>query len=137
MCVIVFFVKDRTNPNPFIDAKCYKRGDVIEVLPDGWQFSPAELSNPEWRILSLPNVTVAQASHLMSGEVDADPLKPSRMLQRRGVKFDLDDVALPAAVKTWLLDDRRTTPIASRAFTAAQFLAFVKQRPRRADPAVL
>lgn len=33
---------------------CSKRGDVIAICPDGWAWSPAELTNPDWRIVRVP-----------------------------------------------------------------------------------
>ena len=30
-----------------------RRGDVISACPDGWAWSTAELTNPDWRIVSV------------------------------------------------------------------------------------
>lgn len=31
-----------------------KRGDVIEICPDGWGWSDAELNHPDWRVIRSP-----------------------------------------------------------------------------------
>lgn len=138
MCEIIFFVRDKFNPEDvYADVKCYKRGHVIMVKPAGWPWTELELTNPDWRILKLPNVTEAQAASLVAHEIPTDPQKPGKMLQRRGFKFDLDDVNLPNPIKSWLADDTRAQQFRSSNFTAAQFLAFRKPMPLRVDPNVL
>lgn len=134
MCEALFFVVDRVHPDPYMDVQNFKRGDVIVVEPDGHVWGTDELSNPDWRILKLPNVSVLQAQSFLSEEVDTDPQKPSRMLQKRGFKLDVDAATLPAAVKTWLLDKTRAAPTFTVNFTPAQFITFKKKRDRRADP---
>lgn len=44
---------------------CSKAGDVISICPDGWAWSPAELSNPDWRIVRV-NILQAQADAFLS-----------------------------------------------------------------------
>ena len=40
-----------------------KRGDVIEICPDGWGWSDAELTHPDWRIIRSP-ITQSMANIL-------------------------------------------------------------------------
>jgi len=49
----------------------YKQGDVIAICPDGWVWSNAEQINPNWRIVKLPNVTVAAIQNLTYPVIDA------------------------------------------------------------------
>ena len=51
-------------------GKNYKQGDVIALCPDGWAWSSLEQTNPNWRIVKLPNVTVAQIQNLIAVEFD-------------------------------------------------------------------
>lgn len=44
---------------------CSKSGDVISVCPDGWAWSPAELTNPDWRIVKA-NILQTHAGAFLS-----------------------------------------------------------------------
>jgi hypothetical protein len=54
------------------DAMHSKRGHVIWVCPDGWEWSEAERTNPEWMIISVP-ITQIEADGLLSLPHDGDP----------------------------------------------------------------
>lgn len=36
-----------------VAVTCSKRGDVLSACPDGWAWSPEELTNDAWRIVSV------------------------------------------------------------------------------------
>lgn len=129
-------IRDKTNPDPYLNVKCTKRFDVIVVSPDGWPWGSEELRHPDWRIVALPKVTVLQAQNFLSPEVDVDPTKPSRMLQRRGFYFDLASLTLPPALLAWVADDTRAQPIRSANYTAAQIATYKMARPPVPDPNV-
>lgn len=98
MCELLVRVVDKINPDPYLNVGLTKRGDVIAVCPNGWNWGTAELSNPEWRIICLPNVTETEVASLLQPEVNTDPLNPSKMLQRRAFKLDLDHPTLASEV---------------------------------------
>lgn len=83
------------------------------------------------RIIKLPSVTMAQANHLMTPEIDTNPLDPSPYLQPRG--FFIDKTKIPvgmAALAAHIADDLRTNQSITLAnATAAQINALVTQRP--------
>jgi hypothetical protein len=74
-----------------------KRGDVIVCCPDGWAWSPAELTNPDWRILSVPNLPQAEADSLTAPEAGD---RAVNVMRKRGMSLDLD--GLPAGTKARL-----------------------------------
>lgn len=79
------------------------------------------------RIIQLPNVSVAQASNLLSPELDVDPKNPSPYLQIRG--FFIDKTKIPVGVlATYLADDLRTQPKISMPYTAVQIQNVVSKR---------
>lgn len=48
---IVVQAHDKNNPDSIeLDARNYKAGDVIVVLPEDHKFTERELTNPDWRI---------------------------------------------------------------------------------------
>jgi len=63
-----------------ITDNCSKRGDVISACPDGWTWSTFELSNPDWRIVSV-NVLQSQVDAFLSQKT----VNPTR---RREWKID-------------------------------------------------
>lgn len=137
MCEVLLRVVDKVSDDPYRDAKLTKRGDVITVQPDGWNWGAQELADPNWRILKLPNVPQATAEGFLGPEVDTDPANPSLVLQRRAFRFNVDSTAIPAGVLAWLNDATRAEPTRTINFTAAQFVAFKQAKARRQDPAVI
>jgi hypothetical protein len=136
MCEILLCVRDMRNiawPYP-------QQGDVIAVAPDGWRWGDCELgrpvegnpngNHPFWRIIKLPNVTVAQAANLLAPERDADPQHPSPYLQYR--QFYFDKTKIPAsqiALLQNLADDLRANGFVTLNFTAAQLTNVISRRP--------
>lgn len=90
MAELLVRVVDKTNPDPVFDAKLSKRGDVIAVCPDGWKWGVEEIANPDWRIISVPGVDPDDFSGLLAAEPETNPNEPSRMLQFRAFRLDLD-----------------------------------------------
>jgi hypothetical protein len=71
-----------------LDAMRTGRGDVIVICPDGWQWSQAELSNPEWAIVKLPGVDPALLVAFTQPD-NGDPAQGT-IPQRRAFRFNVD-----------------------------------------------
>ena len=136
MAELLIRVVDRTNPDDATrDAVLAKRGDVIEVKEDGAFWSPRERTNPDWRILSLPNVPVATARILTAAELPSGPL--DRTLKRiRARRVNVDGI-VAGGWAAWLADGTRTQPIRSLMVSEAQFLNFVQTKAPLPDPTVI
>lgn len=63
-----------------------KAGDVISVCPDGWQWSPAELTNPDWRIIRVP---------ILQTQADAFLSRANNPLVKRRREWTIDFSKLP------------------------------------------
>lgn len=98
MAQIVVQLVDKTHPDPEMDARQYKRGDVICALPDDHVFSEYERNNPAWRIISVPDMSLSEAQALCANE-PGDP-KVNRMLQRRVFRLDPGTLGAAAAAAT-------------------------------------
>lgn len=105
-------VVDKINDDPILDAGCLKRGDVVAVCPDGWQWSRAELDNPHWRVLKLPGIHEAEARGYLQAEVNTDPRNPSAFLRSRAFGLDLDSKHLTAQVREWMQPDHPEQAVA-------------------------
>lgn len=115
------------------DALQFKRGDVIAVMPTPHPWSERERTNPDWRILRLPNIDAADLSALLRPENETQAVARPRLMRKRNAALDLDSVNWPQAIIDWLRDDTRAQPILSRNFTRAQAVAFIKAKtPRQA-----
>lgn len=113
MAELVVMVVDRLHPHDvYLNAAAYKRGDVIEVRPDGWPWGTEELAHPDWRILRIPDLTVSEASALLAEERNTDPAHQSRTLQRRAFKLDLEHAAV-GELRAFF-DDHAVVPIEPR-----------------------
>jgi hypothetical protein len=135
MCEILVRVRSKSSDDPVLDCKLTKRGDVIVARPDGWAWGAQELANPDWRIIRLPAVPLDEAEAMLAPEPETDPQNPSRMLQRRAFRLDLD--SLPQPVRDWLADDSRQQPALAAGVTADQFRALKRRKPAVPDPAVI
>jgi hypothetical protein len=135
MCEILVCVKDRgASPGQGLP----QQGDVVAVQADGWPWGACELGtvvqgNPNgnhnfFRIIKLPNVTVNQASRMLSPEVDVDPLNPSPYLQYRAFYLDKTKIPTQALINNWN-DDTRAAPFITLTYTATQLNNIVTQRP--------
>jgi hypothetical protein len=127
----IVFLKDKINADPYLDCKCYKRGDVIDFMPVGsdWRNYPgivAKVQSGDWLVVELPELTQAEAASMLAPE--PGDAKSDRMLQRRCFKLDLDAIpkALPDAQKLEALP-----------LSKAEVLAVLTSKPKRVDPAVI
>lgn len=66
-----------------------KRGDVIHVAPDGHQWGKEELSNPDWRIIHVPDLSQVEADALLANEKPPDLDKQYTMLRKRAFRLRL------------------------------------------------
>lgn len=103
-------VRDKVNPDKFLNAQLLKRGDVVVVCPDGHGWSKEERFNPDWRILKFPDVSVEAAEVFLAPELEDDPKNPNLFLQRRAFKLDLDSQAFEKSVSDWLKEDGKVVP---------------------------
>lgn len=128
-------VVDKINSDPYLDAKCLKRGDAVVIRPDGWAWGADELANPAWRIVQAPNISESAASAFLGAEPAVDPQNPSRVLQRRFFKMDFS--LLPANWAAWVADATRAEPTKLFSGSAAQVLTLRVQKPVLVDPNIL
>jgi hypothetical protein len=89
MCELVVWKVSQQSDDPYIDAQCWKAGDVICAVEDGHEFSAREKANADWRIVKLPGVPASAVASLLAAEPQTDPAQPNRMCQRRMHRLDL------------------------------------------------
>jgi hypothetical protein len=93
MCELLVRVEDkRSDPDPAKDAMISKKGHVIDVRPDGWPWTNAELAAPYWRIGSVPGVDPADYVKFMMSAVQHGPLA-SVGVARKAFYLDVDQLA--------------------------------------------
>lgn len=134
MSYIVFLVREEKVGDIYIDAKRYRRFDVIAALPEGHEWGRFDLTEKIWRILHLPQVPLDYAEMFLAEELDNDPGNPSEVLQIREFMFDLDSISLSAGFRRWLEDDTRAQPIRTSNWTPDQIEALRKPKERLVDP---
>lgn len=137
MCELLVFVRDKVNPDDkFKDARLYKAGDVVVVVPDGWNWGLRELDNPDWRIVKMPGVDPeAQAVKALTDvEFNIGSRDVKNVLRRRSVKLDLASISEPGFAE-YLADDKRQQ--ASFTLASAKVLAAVALKPAIRDAEVI
>jgi hypothetical protein len=138
MAELLVFAQDQIGADIYKDTKRYKRGDVVVVCEDGWNWGLEELKNPLFRIIAIPGMSVSEASQFLAPEVDIDPRNPSKTLKRRAFKLDVD--ALGKGVTDWFADEKREQAIvlADDVGLTKQALVAVKvEKGKTPDPAII
>lgn len=80
---------DQINSDPYLDVGCDKRGFVITVQEDGYQWGEGEKSSGEFIVLKVPGVPADDFHSLLVPEFSLQQAVPNRMLQIRGFRIDL------------------------------------------------
>lgn len=94
---------------------CSKAGDVIAICQNGWAWSPAELTNPDWRIVKV-NILQTQADAFLS--------RANNPLVKRRREWTIDFSKLP---NPSLFVGDRTQAIIT--LTRAQVVAAAVKKP--------
>ena len=94
---------------------CSKAGDIISICPDRWAWSPAELTNPDWRIVKV---------NILQSQADAFLAKANNPLVKRRREWRIDFSLLPNPA---LFSGERTQPIIT--LTRAQVVAAAVKKP--------
>jgi len=117
-----FLVKavDSTNRDPIKDQRgCYKRGDVVVVMPDGHKWGKEE-GLPKFAIIKIPGLSVKDAKEYTASEYPLGDLT-KKPIRRRRYRVPLDD--LSAAIKSEL--DTGSTTV-----DKAQITTYIKDKAK-------
>lgn len=101
MCEILVKAVDATHRDPIKDTRgCYKRGDVVIVKPDGWEWGTEEVLPPaqggKFFIVKVPGVDPATLASLVGPELGL----MKDVLRRRSQYLAVDTVWSGGAVQT-------------------------------------
>ena len=90
MAILVVRTEDTIWPDPVQNASAYKRGDVIDIVDDGWQFGSAEIGNPRMMFVAMPGIPKDSLSGFLAAD-QPNPLTPNSAtpLNRRSFSFDI------------------------------------------------
>lgn len=125
-----FLIKaiDALHEDPDKDkAGCYKRGDVVAVEPDGWQWGKLE-GPPKFVIVKIPDMTVEEAEQYVESErgTSSDPKLPTPVVTKRKYKLSIDNT--PSEIKNEL----ETKGIVT--MTKIQATGFLKDKTKEIIP---
>ncbi len=155
MCEILVYTIDKQGDDVYKNAKLEKRGDVITIQEDGWNWGDAELSDPSFLILKLPGVAIIDVASLISPELDTTGSKDpavtdwaqlTNTLQFRGFNLDLDSMqaAIPAIAAPVVSQPTKgvMTPVSVAPAPvdiadAATLLSYKVQKPIVVNPAII
>lgn len=129
MAELLVRYNDKTNASSEeLDAMCSKKFDVVVIVPNGWVWSSEELSNPDWRILALPNISEEFLAPLVDG---GDEASGSGFLStRRKRRLNMINQAVPKVVRHWWNDTSRSEPIYTINATFAAIQDYVEDKSR-------
>lgn len=120
--------RDKTNPNDAIlDAMCHKQGDVVVVVPDGHPWTEKEKTNPDWRIIRVPNLP----NDLQYQATEPGPEKPGMLKQRNKYTLDLTSPHVTTAFQQYFADNTRAQAIYETSLPTQNLYDLRKERPDR------
>lgn len=119
MAKVLLRIVDKTSDDPAKDCRLRKRGDVVCVVPDTHEFSEFELNHPEWRVLSIPSLSVEDAETWRTPDDAAGQYR-----HRCKYRFNID--ALPAAIQQQIAS--REQPVVTVPLSRAAALALRVQK---------
>lgn len=135
MCELLVWVHDREDGgNPLHDAVKYRRGDVIVAMPDGHPWTETERRHPQWVVLKVPGMSLAEGRALASEE----PREPTRQLfHTRLFHLDLDHLEAHDAVKSITARADAGVNLPVEIVSAAHLRALRRRKPPASDPRVI
>lgn len=150
MCELLVFTTNTVGDDVYRDAKLPKRGDVISIQEDGWQWGVDELHDSRFLVVKIPGTEISEVSALLSPEVDAtmskDPafLNQSLLintLQYRGFNLNLDAMQLTVPIvpiiKTIEGVQRLVAPMPVDMSSASMLLAYKVKKAPITNPAII
>jgi hypothetical protein len=88
---------DATHSDPVKDkAGCYKRGDIVVIMPDGHEWGKEERL-PKFMVVKIPGMSVAEARKYIEGEINDTNPDNIITITRRKHSFLVDDT--PSNIK--------------------------------------
>ncbi len=73
MCEIVVLLKDpELSGDAHVDNGRHRRGDVIDVLPDGSDWGERVRTHPHWLIVKLPGVPIERMQQFLAEESERE-----------------------------------------------------------------
>jgi hypothetical protein len=92
MAEFLIYAKNNTHKDPIKDSRgCYKRGDIVVVMPDGHEWGKEE-GLPTFFVLKIPGVDAEKAKMYISSHLD------NEVIVRR-LKYSLDLTSIPNVLK--------------------------------------
>jgi hypothetical protein len=129
MCELLVRVIDKIGTTKDDDALLTKRGDVIDLRPDGWNWGTGELLNPDWRILRVPGVPVDQATSIVASDPPDAPEENATVKRPNAYRMNLESPVLQPIRDGWLEDATRKVPIREMHLNLNQLLALMVRKP--------
>lgn len=118
MAELLIKAVDATHPDPIKNERgCYKRGDIVDVRPDGWHWGTEE-GLPKFVIVKVPGLDPERVKHAMEPHHDLSDAENPKMIRRR--KWNLDSSVIPQGIRAALFSTGSLT------ITPAQLRSFVR-----------
>ena len=115
---LLIHISGRINTDAVLNLKLPKIGDIVVAMPDGHDWTPLELSGPDFRVIKVPGMSQALADSLTAPEPPITLGGPTDKLRYR--QFN---IALPLLLATFGI---------KASYTAAQVQTVATLRPRLA-----
>src|SRR5690349_729658 len=102
MAEVLVRLVDKINEDFYLNCQCTKRADIIVAEPNGWPWGKEEFNDPRYMIVKSPNVSLDEAQTFCAPELPVDPANPSKTLQKRCFRIDINNTSIPTPIRTLL-----------------------------------
>jgi len=97
MAELLVRIVDKINSSDsYLNTQCLKRGDVVVVQENDWDWSLAELAGNPWTVIKFPDGSVSAANSYLVPVYATGPDDPTIILPR-AYYFDLDQAGISPA----------------------------------------
>lgn len=87
MAELLIMANSNSHSDPIKDIRgCYKKGDIVDVQPDGFQWGKEECP-PRFHVVKIKGLDFKEAKYLMEPQLDIDNIT---IICRRAHQLDLE-----------------------------------------------
>lgn len=109
MTELLVSVADKTHRDPKINAKLFKKGDLVTAMPDGHKWGREERNPDKFTIIRIPDLDIHEARNLCMPDFELNvgkkPGAPGPGI-RRARRFMIDENRLPPKLQERLRQSR-------------------------------
>jgi hypothetical protein len=122
---VCVYPEDKQLPGSPLYQQAFRRGDVIQVAPDGYFWGKKVMTHPTWIIFKVPGSPEADWMDMMVSVYDTPPeTPPGELVLLRAKYFDLNTLAYVRGASPFVAMSGTALEAAKRTYPEALALGY-------------